>query len=405
MIRLTLLSLWFLTCSGLAGCVTTEEVRPARADSDTARPSERAARQSSGSHTAVGERGTVPYDTFTLPLVAPSGTHLVTRVGEPPAWDAVLAEGPVERLRGARIEIYRLPQGEGTPVMISVVEEASLLSRSYDDDRFLIESPRANGARWIGSVPWTGGTVTWITNDDRVNAFPALGPNGRLAFTRRDVEASQSDLVVREASGEEWTLPAAGGDWLFPTWAGDGADGLFILSLREGFLDLIFGVATDQHTFEATKQRLSLAVRATRETAFQVVSGQAAPAFGAGAPLLGFFHPARQQAALWQPTAPVEESLTLLGPGSLSTLPVGPEAALVTLAHDLEWHGLSTPPSRVFILRGLHLTRPMQSPGFPIMLLEPLDSQSPYNLVPDQIRLRALAILDIDSEREAPRLP
>src|SRR6185503_18951506 len=107
------------------------------------------------------------------------------------------------------------------PVRAFRIDEPLILGRSADMQGFLVESPRQDGSRWIGKATWDSGEITWLVQDDYVNAFASLGPGGQLAWSRRAKVGDHFDLVVRDESGE-WTLPADGTDWAMPSWSATG---------------------------------------------------------------------------------------------------------------------------------------------------------------------------------------
>ena len=188
--------------------------------------------------------GAVPYDNQMLPLVSPDGRYIATQTGAPPTWPTMLAEAGAEIPSATRIEVYELDLREGIkpedrkpPALIASVAEPMLLGRTCDAEGFLVESPREDGARWIGKASWRSGEVKWLVSGGDVNAFACLGSDGRLAWSRRAVDGQHFDLVVRSADGEWAVAGDASQDWLMPTWSGR-SDSLFFLTLRDGNLVL-----------------------------------------------------------------------------------------------------------------------------------------------------------------------
>ncbi|MFM9959466.1 MAG: hypothetical protein ACKVZJ_15525 [Phycisphaerales bacterium] len=159
---------------------------------------------------AVRPMGTIPFDGQTLPLVSPDGRYLATQVGEPPAWSTVFASFTrTPSTPRCTVHIYDLT-GE-TPQRLNVTPPpALLLGRDADNLGVLVESPQPDGSRHIGRLNWSG-ELEWLINDDRVNAHAVFipGGGGGLAYTRRDINAERSELVIRSASGDEWTRPNA----------------------------------------------------------------------------------------------------------------------------------------------------------------------------------------------------
>lgn len=261
--------------------------------------------------------GSVPYDGRTLPLVSPDGYFVATQVGAAAAWDALLGAPGARAIPSCAVEIYRCdPRGE-VAVLQARTETGLLLGRSADEAGLLVESPRDDGARWIGRLPWIGGPVQWLVADDHVNAFACLGPQGRLAWSRRTPEASSFDLVVRVGE-DQWTLEAGDGDWLMPTWS-EQPDGLFVLRLAGGRLDAVFMNASSADAARQTLARLPIAQQKTARDAYQCLSSRACVQ---GLPPVGpvhflFWHPGAGRMAMWRPFDSADAS-TLLEPGSVA---------------------------------------------------------------------------------------
>ncbi len=176
--------------------------------------------------------GVVPYDGQVLPIPSPDARFLAVQEGEPPDWDTLLAApGAVEPLL-TRLAVYDLTASPLSRVATTFPLPAGLLlGRSADDTGFLVESPRADGSRWIGRVEWITGRLDWLVQTQDVNAHAALTAQGDLAFVRRPVGSMSSVLVLRAGDGSESvrTLPETSYD--FPLTTGDSS---FLFAILRG---------------------------------------------------------------------------------------------------------------------------------------------------------------------------
>ena len=116
--------------------------------------------------------GAVEYDDFSIPLSSPDGRFLAVRAGAPPAWPAILARPDAQRLPVVPFEILRL-NAAGVE-SLQTIRGPWLLGRSADEIGFLVEGYRPDGGRRIGRVDWVTGEVTWLIDDEFVNAFATI---------------------------------------------------------------------------------------------------------------------------------------------------------------------------------------------------------------------------------------
>jgi len=306
---------------GTTGCVTSPSgpVRGAPAAPTDSRPAERPPARERVSDAPVPGRaiatplldaavrldvrplGFVATDGFTLPLLSPSGTFMAVQTGTPPDTATALARPGQREPRASRIALYKL--GPGGITRLGETEGGLILGRSADERGFLVESPRPDGARWIGRIPWgTEGSTDgyepeWLVQDGAVNAFAALGPNGALAYSRREISDRFFDLVVRR---DDRTV-RLGADGLrsltFPSFNADGSR-VFTLLLRDGILEL---GSTDPASDEAMSQglvRLFVSDRADDSVAAQMSTPQSTRDGTDGRDLV-FFHPTLGTIARW----------------------------------------------------------------------------------------------------------
>lgn len=340
--------------------------------------------------------GVVPYDNLALPLLSPDGRFAAVQTGAPPTWATMLAEPAAQVPVATRIEIYEFDLREGIqpkdrrqPALVAMLNEPAVLGRSADSEGFLVESPREDGARWIGKVTWTSGAVNWAVTGSDVNAFAALGPRGSLAWSRRAIEGMQFELVVRtgaspSASGDEWALPSPSAHWLMPVWSESSSRGLtlFALHLEGDHLEMRYFMAQSEAAARQSMQRLSLATECDIHTAYQTVPGQTPNAMQQSAALSGdqivFFHPALRRIALWRPLALADRQRTQLNARSIAALVDQDDFAFVTVTTaggHLVRQNLRNPSERMNLVAGLQIPRQTTAESWPYLLFNPGEGQ------------------------------
>jgi hypothetical protein len=342
---------------------------------------------------AVWDLGSVPYDDFTLPQVSPTARHLATETGVRPYMETVTAAPGAPIPAATAVEIFQLafdaPMDQRAPRQVARLDAGLILGRSCDEQGVLVERQNQDGSRSIGKAEWSGGTVRWLVEDGAVNAFAALGPAGRLAWSRRPVEGNRFDLVVRNSGGGEWTVQTEE-SWIFPTWSGKG-DGLFLLRLgQQGRLDVVHGVASDATSFRQSLQHLTLlASGATVETAWETHVSQSASVLPREPERqeMAFLHPVQRRAVVWRPYFRQGSSLALLDPASYAALLEGGSFALVTTVKSLVRQNIFDERDRSVVSRGLLIARPTAQEDCPFVLLEPLEGR---------VNLHALRLLPLE---------
>jgi len=332
--------------------------------------------------------GAIPYDNFTLPIVSPDGSYIATQTGKTPEMNAVLARPGAQPPIGTRVQIHEMSFGPQAPPRVTTIGQPALLGRSCDQDGFLIESIRANGARWIGKVSWTTGDIEWLVNDDRVNAFASLGPDGRLAWCRRVENAPYFELLVRHKS-EPWVVDAFGGDWLYPMWSGVD-DGLFVLKLDDHVLDVCYGQATGASAFIGTLQRLELVRDASRFAAYQTLAGHVNVV--GGRPVqreeLPFLHLGFGRVGLWQPLSADPNRAIVFAQNSLFGVPDEAGYMINMTESALIRQQIENPSNRAELLPNRHVPRPIAHPQWMYLMLSTERS--------NQIGLTAMRLLSMD---------
>ena len=350
----------------LAGCVTDTVTRvPFPSE-----PIRHAALVTTNVSAGILPLGSVPYDNRSLPLVSPDGKYVATQTGAPPDWPALLASAQATVPDATRVEIFHLDRGVGEAAFVRATDQGVLLGRAGDQAGFLVESLRPDGARWIGYTAWAGAGDQWLVADEHVNAFGCLGPDGRLAWSRRATDAEHFDLVIR-AGGEEWTVGAQGGDWLFPVWSSE-PDGLFALRLEEGRLQLTYMIAESPLSTRSSLVRLPLAADRPPHDAYQCVASVAVMTGvpGYGEPHLLFWHPTAERICLWRPVSSPGSSLLLLE-RSIAAVMDASGLALVGTARELYAQSPANLKDRRALLPGTHVPRPVARSDWPYVMLSP----------------------------------
>ncbi len=245
--------------------------------------------------------GSIPTDGFTLPLLSPNGRFLAVQTGTPPDAATALARPGQRTPRASRIALYRI-DARGF-ARLGETDGGLVLGRSADDNGFLVESPRPDGSRWIGRIAWGTPTSTqgyepeWLVQEGGVNAFAALGPDGSLAWCRRDTRARDFDLLVRRGGS---TIRLSGDglrSYVFPSFNADGSR-VFMLVLRDGIVELGSVDPTSEDAMRQSLVRAFVSDRADDATAAQMVTPQGTHDGVDGRDLL-FFHPTLGSIARW----------------------------------------------------------------------------------------------------------
>lgn len=336
---------------------------------------------------AIRPLGTVPYDGFALPIVSPNGNWAATQTGSPPPWSAILAQPGATRLNNTSVSIFNLGWDSSEADLFKHVNASAMLGRSSSKVGFLIESPRSDGARWIGMVYWDSGTVGWMVADKQVNAFAALGPNGQLAWSRRSVDGEHFDLVVK-IGDLQWTIVSEGEDWLMPQWSGRG-NGLFVFRLENGMLQATYLDASDSYTADKSIKHLKLMSKATVRDAYQCLAATISTPNSNKTSIehLVFFHPGSLRLALWQPLSRGSDASILLADHTTAGLIHSNTQALLTDAHGLMLQNLINPNDIRRIVPGIQIPRPIDSTSWPYVLAAPTEGV---------VDLTAMRLLELD---------
>ncbi len=305
-------------------------------------------------------------DGFLLPLVSPNGTHLAWQSQSTADWPTLLAQPDSTKHLQATVSGRPLNES-GTWTQTEML----LLGRMATDKGVLVESPRSDGSRWIGMVPWDGSTPRWLVQGEHVNAFAALGPRGELAWCRRNPMQAEFGLVIERPEGRlEWPR-REGESWLMPVVT---PDGVYACSLRDGILELVFlplaaGQSLTTSQAEPALLRNRISMRGSPRAAFQTFAACSADRSGTRAGLL-FFHPELRRMVLWNP---FKESMIALAPESVSAWIQPDGSALLTLKDRLVMQEIPPEPGMVplHMIPGLWIVRGRDANGF--ILIGPAD--------------------------------
>jgi hypothetical protein len=305
----------------MVGCVT-ETVKPRSSGSalrsvttpsgaelpsgPVASPSTNAQNSTSRLRIQIRPLGSVPYDGQVLPLVSPDGRFLVTQAELAPSWDVVLAAPGVRGVPSGRPLVYDLtkqPMVEVSPA--EPLPFGLLIGRSCDTTGYLVESPKADGSRWIGKADWITGRVAWAAQDNAVNAHATLTQDGSVVWSRRAVDAGEArfELVVRSGSGTT-TLSDPAWSFMFPT-VGDDPSLIFAFAVGAETMELVAIRLQTQGgapRFGSVVSRRVFSRRPEAALAYQsIASAQTPPPLPAQPPVgLVFFNPASGRMAEWE---------------------------------------------------------------------------------------------------------
>lgn len=239
----------------------------------------------------------IAYDGFALPLVSPDGRWAAIQATSTADWPTLLGSLEGGQPNAGTISVAALSMGSRSP-LVTVNATDLLLGRSADTGGFLVESPRVDGARWVGRVAWEGGDPTWLIEDEHVNAMATLGAGDAIAWCRRSRGSAHFALCVTQAGVTQEIPPPEDGSWMAPVFSCDGKY-LYALRLRDGVLAACaFPISQAMSTVPTIAVDLSW--RADERMAYQTLI----PLRMGGLPSdarLWFFHPRFGRMACWNP--------------------------------------------------------------------------------------------------------
>ena len=271
---------------------------------------------------------TVEYDGFALPILSPDGCWAAVQISSAADWPTLLAgvDGGVPD--AGRIAIAPLCADANAP-LLPVVGNDLLIGRSCDSDGFLVESPRVDGARWIGKVSWQGGEPTWLVADEDVNAFASLGPAGEIAWCHRRRDVEKFSILVKRGDAVQEIPPPQDGTWFTPSFSSDGKF-LYALRLRDGVLAACaFPISRTISTTPIIF--IDLSWRADARMAYQTLiplrtGGESSDQ------RLYFYHPRFSRIAIWNP---LNNRIALTSPSCSAAMAISSTQIVTTSTKQL----------------------------------------------------------------------
>ena len=271
---------------------------------------------------------TVEYDGFALPILSPDGCWAAVQISSAADWPTLLASVDGGVPDAGRIAIAPLCADASTP-LLAVAGNDLLIGRSCDSEGFLVESPRLDGARWIGKVSWQGGEPTWLIADEDVNAFASLGPAGEIAWCQRRRDVEKFSILVKRGDVIQEIPPPQDGSWLAPSFSSDGKF-LHALRLRDGVLAAC-AFPISQTISMTPIISIDLSWRADARMAYQTViplrtGGESSDQ------RLYFFHPRFSRMAIWNP---LNNRIALTSPSCSSAMAISSTQIVTSSAKQL----------------------------------------------------------------------
>ena len=314
------------------------------------------------------------FDGRTLPVVSPDGRRAAVQVRTDATWAVQVGDPLPPDGVETRIEAVSL-DAETPGVPLGAIEGPWILGRGATDQGFLAERPREDGGRDVALVTWAGEART-IVADGWTNAFATAAVDGSLAWSRRNPEGGDWQLVVDRGGTRRVLGTARGESWLLPVFAGDGT-GLFALRLVGTSLVvawLPFGADGMPVVPAGTDAMVALvSLRANLSAAVTaMIPAAGLSASPPGRERLALWIGDQGRMALWAPGGRIEP----LAAGSVGATPVDAGNALVTLPsalvrQQLGPHELPVRP----LLDGPWLTRPIAGQPASFVAMRAFDRQ------------------------------
>lgn len=266
--------------------------------------------------------GVLPWDRRTLPVISSNGLNAAVQLGPTPSIDTLIGNlnEPVE---STSIEMHTLDPVHGSSTPPSIIKQTGLiLSRFANDYVFFVESPKGEQGRWIGEISWSTGTLTWLVNDNSINAFPTANLKGDVAWSRQHPDEDRFHLVIRTAQSQK-SIDDGESDWVFPKFLDK--DRLRIFRINGGKLSL---VELDLSTSDPLLTAMSLPLLGTggsRSVALQIATTNPLSAWQ---PTYAFYHPQFKRMTIWDPDR--LPALRYLARNSVAATPVSDGSWIVT---------------------------------------------------------------------------
>jgi hypothetical protein len=294
-----------------AGCVVSKaseprrfdlDSMPQRADSIVSPEVLESLSARIGRRAIVEDLGWLPADTSTMPVVSPAADAVAVQRRPSPSVESRLGRTSGLESTPPAVAIHRLTAAAaGEPARFDggrVAAEPLLLARAADNAGPMVEGPRADGSRWIGRLRWSDGAIEWLVSDEAINAMPAAGPGGLLAWCRRDRGEGGNSLRLSDATGRRRNWPAEEGhQWILPHFSGDGRH-LMALLQGDGRAELIAWPLAD---LDGPSIVQPLSARVDAALSLAALSGAAVPEGEAAGPGWWMIHPDLRRLVCWLP--------------------------------------------------------------------------------------------------------
>lgn len=319
-----------LCVSNSIGCATSSPAGKTTGDTSAAEQS--VTKPFSNSDTRIrfqfAHIRTVENDGFALPILSPDGCWAAVQISSAADWPTLLASVDGGVPDAGRIAIAPLCADASTP-LLAVLGNDLLIGRSCDSEGFLVESPRVDGARWIGKVSWQGGEPKWLVADEDVNAFASLGPAGETAWCHRRRDVEKFSILVKRGDVIQEIPSPQDGSWLAPSFSSDGKF-LYALRLHDGVLAAC-AFPISQTISMTPIISIDLSWRADARMAYQTViplrtGGESSDQ------RLYFFHPRFSRIAIWNP---LNNRIALTSPSCSAAMAISSTQIVTSSAKQL----------------------------------------------------------------------
>jgi hypothetical protein len=316
--------------------------------------------------------GAIPWNSTILPLLSPGGQWIATSSGNTPSNAMQMALPGASVPDDAKIEIWEILASRRGVRLQNTINGSVLLTDSADNEGFLVESPRADGSRWIGKIDWQTGKLQWLVQDDNVNTMPSLGPRGRLAWCVRTQQEIELSLAIRFQDEREFVLPPNKGEWLLPMWSDRSRRLSAWLLDEEGALSIVSIDGESPDTLNSSIKQVLIMAGAGRWDALRatanrsIVQGLRPSQFEE----VIFYHPIRQCSVIWRPLETNSDHITSLANGSIDATHDHEGNFLLTMPDGLHWQDFSDPSSIVRVNHVPLYARRTTDPMLPYVLLD-----------------------------------
>ena len=411
----------------LHGCVTESGGRPQRSGGGSAAARDSALLPggpvaspakgvSSNSRVLLGlaSIGVIAFDGQVLPVVSPDGHFCAVQEGDPPTWPTLMAAPDAEVPTQTRLAVYDLTTSPPAKLeQAAMLEPGLMLGRAADSHGFLVESPRPDGARWIGRVGWQSGKVEWITRESAVSAHAMLTADGCLLYTRRPITGQVAELVIRTPSGGIATRSEPNLPYAMPMATSDPSTVYALLMTSSGIELHAISVRTEGEgapRFGPVLARRLISSARDAGTAYQISVPMQSPLprvrdgentpreadpLAIFSPLLGRMTVFDVRTGALLSLAPTSFAATRWNaashPGYLCTTPKG----LVVTPDPQPGRGADSGPPDTRVLAEAYVPRRTADPKRPALLFGPVKS--------DPRLLEVIAIAPVDADQLAPQ--